>query len=75
MSLKIHFLYSHLDFFPPNKGEINDELGKSFHQEIKDLKNRYQGRKTKNMLADYCWFLQRESDIMFKRQAMRSKYF
>ena len=25
MSLKMHFLHSHLDFFPPNLGELNDE--------------------------------------------------
>ena len=58
MSLKIHFLHSHLHFFPPNMGEISDELGKCFHQDIKVLENFYQGRITKNMLADYCWFLQ-----------------
>ena len=51
-------------FFPPNMGKINDKLG-SFHQEIKQIVNRYQGRITKNMLADYDWFLQRESDTMY----------
>ena len=75
MSLKIHFLHSHLDFFPTNMGEISDKLGKRFHQEIKDLENRYQGRMTKNMLADYCWFLQRKSGTMLKVQAMRLKHF
>ena len=56
----------HLDFFPPNMGEISDELGKRFHREIEGLENRYQGRITRNMLADYCWFLQRESATVFK---------
>jgi len=28
MSLKIHFLESHLHFFPENLGEVNDEHGK-----------------------------------------------
>ena len=42
------------------------ELCKRFHQENKDMENRYQGRITKNMLADYCWFLQRKSNTMFK---------
>ena len=46
MSLKIYFLHSHLDFFPPNMGKLSDELGKRFHQEIKDLENWYQGRIT-----------------------------
>ena len=25
MSLRIHFLHSHLDFFPPNQGDVSDE--------------------------------------------------
>ena len=27
ISLKMHFLHSHLDFFPPNLGEVSDEQG------------------------------------------------
>ena len=64
MSLKIHFLHSHLDFIPPNMGEISDEHGERIHQEIKEMENPYQGRIAKNMLADYYWFLQRERDTM-----------
>ena len=30
MSLKIHFLESHLDFFPDNLGEVSDEQVKDF---------------------------------------------
>ena len=30
MSLKIHFLESHLDFFPENIGEVSDEHGENF---------------------------------------------
>ena len=29
MSLKMHFLHSHLDFFPPNLGAVSDEQGSS----------------------------------------------
>ncbi|UYV82677.1 hypothetical protein LAZ67_22000521 [Cordylochernes scorpioides] len=32
MSLKIHFLHSHLDFFPDNLGAVSDEHGERFHQ-------------------------------------------
>ena len=42
--------------------EISDEDVERFHQVIKVTKNRYQGRITKTMMADYRWFLQRESD-------------
>ena len=31
MSLKIHFLHSHLDFFPPNLGDVSDEQGERLH--------------------------------------------
>ena len=31
ISLKIHFLESHLDFFPENLGEVSDEHGERFH--------------------------------------------
>ncbi|UYV78169.1 hypothetical protein LAZ67_16000358 [Cordylochernes scorpioides] len=34
MSLKIHFLHSHLDFFPDNLGAVSDEHGERFHQDI-----------------------------------------
>jgi len=34
MSLKIHFLESHLDFFPENLGEVCDEHGERIHQDI-----------------------------------------
>ncbi|GBP90238.1 hypothetical protein EVAR_100685_1 [Eumeta japonica] len=30
MSLKIHFLHSHLDFFPQNLGAVSDEHGERF---------------------------------------------
>ena len=75
MSLKIHFLHSHLDFFPSNMGKISDKHGERIHHEIKEMENRYQKRKTKNMLADYYYFLQRKSDTMYKRQAKRSNDF
>ena len=54
MSLKIHFLESHLDFFPENLGEVSDEHGERFHQDILAVVKRYQGKWTSSMLADYC---------------------
>ncbi|UYV66246.1 hypothetical protein LAZ67_4000972 [Cordylochernes scorpioides] len=37
MSLKIHFLHSHLDFFPDNLGAVSDEHGERFHQDISGM--------------------------------------
>lgn len=62
MSLKIHFLHSHLNFFPENLGAVSDEQGERFHQEISIMEQRYQGRWDPAMMGDYCWFLQRETD-------------
>jgi hypothetical protein len=53
MSLKIHFLGSHLDFFPQNLGEVSDEHGERFHQDITTMEKLYQGKWTSHMLADY----------------------
>ena len=56
MSLKIHFLESHLDFFPENLGKVSDKHGERFHQDIMTTKKRW----TSSMLADYCWTLNRD---------------
>ena len=54
MSLKLHFLKSHLDFFPENLGAVSDEQGERFHQDIRvmELECFYD--------EDYCWSLHRE---------------
>jgi hypothetical protein len=53
MSLKIHFLYSHLDFFPENCGAVSDEHGEHFHKDISSMEKRYQVKWNCAMLADY----------------------
>ncbi|KDR09424.1 hypothetical protein L798_00642, partial [Zootermopsis nevadensis] len=60
MSLKINFLHSHLDFFPGNLGDVSDEQGDRFHQDMRTLEERYLGRWDPAMMGDYCWFLQKE---------------
>lgn len=68
MSLKLHFLHSHLDFFSPNLGAVSDEHGERFHQQIAVMENRYQGNFNPHMMGDYCWFLKKESSSTYKRQ-------
>lgn len=68
MSLKIHFLHSHMDFFPENLGAVSDEQGERFHQDIKTIERRYQGRWDPGMMGDYCWFLKREDVTPHKRK-------
>ena len=42
MSLKIHFLFSHLDLFPLNCGAVRDKHGESFHEVISVMEHRYE---------------------------------
>ena len=72
MSLKIHFLCSHLDFFPENCGAVCDEHGERFHQDISSIQKRYEGKWNCAMLSDYCWTLAKDVPTMkYKRQAKR----
>ncbi|CAH2095971.1 unnamed protein product [Euphydryas editha] len=72
MSLKVHFLHSHLDYFPDNLGDVSEEQGERFHQDIKEMEKRYQGRWNVSMLADYCWTLQRDiRDALHKRKCTK----
>ena len=74
MSIKIHFLHSHLDFSPENCGAVGDEHAERFHQDISSMEKRYQGKWNCAMLADYCWTLARDAPTMeYKRQAKRKK--
>ncbi|GBM42516.1 hypothetical protein AVEN_80027-1 [Araneus ventricosus] len=72
MSLKVHFLYSHIDCFPGNLGAYNKEHGERFHQDVRDIVSRYQGRWDVNMLADYCWMLRRETEDGNRKCVRRS---
>lgn len=76
MSLKIHMLDSHLHWFPENLGDYSEEQGERFHQDIKLMEQRYQGYETDNvnMLADYCWSLQRDTDTPRKRKALSRSF-
>ncbi|KAJ8669722.1 hypothetical protein QAD02_000981 [Eretmocerus hayati] len=56
MSLKIHMMDSHLDFFPENLGAVSDEHGERFHQDIAEMEKRYGTKNNTNMLADYLIF-------------------
>lgn len=40
MSLKVHFLHSQLDYFPENLGDVSEEQGERFHQDIKEMEKR-----------------------------------
>ena len=52
MSVKIHFLSLHLDYFPGNCGDYSEEEGERFHQNLRQIEERCQGYWGVNMLAD-----------------------
>lgn len=60
MSVKVHFLVSHLKYFPENLSSLSEERGKRFHQDIKEMEKRYQGKWTKYMKANFCLMLKRD---------------
>jgi hypothetical protein len=59
MSVKVHYLHSHLDHFLENLGDLSEEQGERFHQDINTMEAIYQGRWDAHMMANYCWNLMR----------------
>ena len=53
MSLKIHFVHSHLNFFPPNFGAVSDEHGERFYQDITKMESNYQGKWNPGIIGDF----------------------
>ena len=74
-SIKLHYLFSHLDRFPQNFGDFSDEQGERFHQDIKVMEERYQGRWDQHMMADYCWNLLRDCpDVHHSRKSYKRQF-
>ena len=68
MSLKLRFPHFYLDYFPQNLGDYSNEQGERFHQDISEMESRYQGRWDVNMMADFCWMLQRDTQTDSKKR-------
>jgi hypothetical protein len=75
MSLKLHFLASYLDYFPPNLGAVSEEQGERFHQDLKDVERRCQGRWDVNMTADYFWSIARDDALREHSRTSRTYKF
>ena len=41
--VEIHFLHSHVTYFPENFGRLSEEHGERFHPNMKVMEQRYQG--------------------------------
>jgi len=73
MSLKLHILHSYLDLFLENIGTVSDEGGESFHQDISQIKKRYSGKWSRNMSADCCWSLIKETSTGESKRQKKMK--
>ena len=75
MSIKLHYLHSHSDKFPDNLGDVSEEQGERFHQDIKVIEDRYQGHWDLHMMSDYCWSLMRANpDALHKRTSSKRNF-
>jgi hypothetical protein len=59
MSVKVHYLHSNVDRFPEKLGDLSEEQGERFPQDMKAMEARYQGRWDAHVMTDYCWHLMR----------------
>ena len=62
-------------FFPDNLGDVSEEQSERFHQDIRLMEKRYQGRWNINMMADCCWSLQREIKQRFHNRRSNTRSF
>jgi len=69
MSLKVHFLHSHVDYFPEYLGANSEEQAEKFQQDLLTMEILYQGRSSVNMLANYCWIFKRETINIGERKS------
>lgn len=57
VSLKVHFMICHLDWFERLIPTEADEDGERFHEVAAPLDNWYSAKKLDSLLADLCWDL------------------
>ena len=74
MSIKLHYRHNHLDRFPNNLGDFSEEHGERFHQDMKLIEDRYQGRWNRYMMAEYCWTIQSDSPACKHKRKSYKKY-
>ena len=74
-SIKVHFLFSHLDKSPENVGSVSDEQGERFHQDLMTVEECFQGRWDCHKLVDYCCSIKRDCpEKVYKRKSYKRKF-
>ena len=75
MSVKMHYLFSHMDRFPENLCSMSHEQEERFHQGLKEMETRYQDRWNAVMMADYCSNLKRDLPVAkYSRSSKKRKF-
>ncbi|GBN34858.1 hypothetical protein AVEN_254848-1 [Araneus ventricosus] len=49
----------------------SEKQGERFHQDVRNIERRYQGRWDIDLLADYCWMLRRETEDGKRKRVRR----
>ena len=75
MSLNLHSLHSHLDFFRDNLGNVSKEHGERFHQDIQVMEKCYQGRWNEAMMGGYVWNLMQKCNTTYKQTKLFKRPF
>jgi len=70
-----HYMHSHLNFFRQNLGDVSEEQGEHFCQDILAREKRYQGRWDASIMGDYIWCLIRDDDNLHKTKPRSSVHF
>ena len=76
MSLTIHFLISHLDFFSANFGSVKDEQGERFHQAIPSEDGKRSNGYWNPLMSHDCHRTLREGagvDVEYKPKAAKTE--
>ena len=56
MSVKLHFLHHHSDYFKDNLKNLSDQHGERFHQTLLSFERRYRNSDLhERLLADFLW--------------------
>ena len=80
MSIRVHFFFSCLYRFSDNLKDYSEEQGERFYQNIKVMKEIYQGRRDERMMTDCCWNLMKDclkvshKRTSYKRQFLITSY-
>ena len=75
MSVKMHVLHSHFNYFPDNYEMFCEKQGERFHQEIIVMDKRYQNQWNVSIIADYCWYLKREDSSKYAKKLVQTLKF